>query len=81
MRTATSTPGILYETVEKTASCKGIPQGRLFELALEEFIERHNGQMIIRKINIRRALLCGYLLKKKALGCQKIPWYCCRKLA
>ena len=29
----------------------GIPRSKLFELALEEFIERHNGQIITQKIN------------------------------
>ena len=29
----------------------GIPRSKLFSMAVEEFIERHNGQIITEKIN------------------------------
>ena len=51
MKTAVSLPNILYEKAEETASYMGIPRSKLFALALEEFIERHNGKMITEKIN------------------------------
>ena len=51
MKTAVSLPNMLYEKAEETATYLGIPRSKLFALALEEFIERHNGKMITEKIN------------------------------
>ena len=51
MKTAVSLPNILYEKAEKTASYMRIPRSKLYAMALEEFIEKHNGQMIMEKIN------------------------------
>jgi len=51
MKMAISIPNALYEDAEKTALFMGIPQNRLFELALKEFLDRHDGQMITQKIN------------------------------
>ena len=51
MKTAVSLPDTLYEKAEKTASYMGIPRSKLFSMALEEFIERHNGEMITQKLN------------------------------
>ena len=51
MKTAISLPDLLFEKAEETASYLGIPRSKLFALALEEFIERHNGKMITEKIN------------------------------
>ena len=51
MKTAISLSDILFEKAEKTASNMGIPRSRLFSIALEEFFERHNDQMITNKIN------------------------------
>ena len=51
MKTAVSLPNILYEKAEKTALYMGIPRSKLFSMALTEFIERHNGQIITEKIN------------------------------
>ena len=51
MKTAISLSDRLYEKAEKTASYMGIPRSKLFSLAVEEFIEKHNGQMITEKIN------------------------------
>ena len=51
MKTAVSLPNLLYEKVEKTATYMGIPRSKLFALALEEFIQKYNGEMITAKIN------------------------------
>jgi metal-responsive CopG/Arc/MetJ family transcriptional regulator len=51
MKTAVSLSNILYEKAEKTASYMGISRSKLFSLALEDFIEKHNGRMIVEKIN------------------------------
>ncbi|MDR1948045.1 MAG: ChpI protein [Spirochaetaceae bacterium] len=51
MKTAISLSNILYEKAEETASYMGIPRSKLFAIALEEFIARHNGNMITEKIN------------------------------
>ena len=51
MKTAISLPDSLFEVAEKTALYMGINRSKLFSMALEEFIERHNGQMITEKIN------------------------------
>ncbi|GMO30410.1 MAG: hypothetical protein Ta2B_11220 [Termitinemataceae bacterium] len=51
MKTAISLSNVLYEKAEETASYMGIPRSKLFAIALEEFIIRHNGNMIIEKIN------------------------------
>jgi metal-responsive CopG/Arc/MetJ family transcriptional regulator len=51
MKTAVSLPDILYEKAEKTASYMGINRSKLFALALEDFLEKHNGQIITQKIN------------------------------
>ncbi|GHU39561.1 hypothetical protein FACS1894190_04830 [Spirochaetia bacterium] len=51
MKTAISLSNVLYEEAEKTASYMGIKRSRLFAIALEEFIIRHNGNMITEKIN------------------------------
>jgi ParB-like chromosome segregation protein Spo0J len=51
MKTAISLPDVLFEKAEQTASYMGIPRSQLFALALEEFISRHNGNMITEKIN------------------------------
>ena len=51
MKTAISLSDALYEKAEETASYMGIPRSKLFAMALEEFIARHNGKMITEKIN------------------------------
>ena len=51
MKTAISLPNVLYEKAEKTASYMGISRSKLFSMALTEFIERHNGEIITKKIN------------------------------
>jgi predicted transcriptional regulator len=51
MKTAISLSDTLYKKAEQTALYMGIPRSKLFALALEEFISRHNGNMITEKIN------------------------------
>jgi metal-responsive CopG/Arc/MetJ family transcriptional regulator len=51
MKTAISLSNVLYEKAEETAAYMGIPRSKLFAIALEEFITRHNGNMITEKIN------------------------------
>ncbi|GHT96777.1 hypothetical protein FACS1894141_7260 [Spirochaetia bacterium] len=51
MKTAISLSNVLYEKAEETASYMGIPRSKLYAIALEEFIIRHNGNIIIEKIN------------------------------
>jgi metal-responsive CopG/Arc/MetJ family transcriptional regulator len=51
MKTAISLSNVLYEKAEETASYMGIKRSKLFAIALEEFIIRHNGNMITEKIN------------------------------
>jgi hypothetical protein len=51
MKTAVSLSDSLYEKAEETASYMGIKRSRLFALALEEFISKHNSKMITEKIN------------------------------
>jgi len=51
MKTAISLSDALFEKAEQTAHYMGIPRSRLFVIALEDYIIRHNGEMITRKIN------------------------------
>ena len=51
MKTAISISDSLFFVAEQTASYMGIPRSKLFTLALEEYIARHNGEMITKKIN------------------------------
>ena len=51
MKASISLSDILYEKAEKTASYMVIPRSKLFSMAVEEFIEKHNGQIITEKIN------------------------------
>jgi predicted transcriptional regulator len=51
MKTAISLSDALFERAEKTAHYMGIPRNRLFVIALEEYITRHNGEMITIKLN------------------------------
>jgi hypothetical protein len=50
MKTAISLSNV-FAKAEETASYMGIPRSKLFAIALEEFIIRHNGSMITEKIN------------------------------
>jgi metal-responsive CopG/Arc/MetJ family transcriptional regulator len=51
MKTAISLSDTLFEKAEKTARYMGIPRSRLFAIALEDYIVRHNGEMITEKLN------------------------------
>ena len=51
MKTAISLPDALFKKAEKTASYMGINRSKLFSMALEEYIEKFNGQIITEKIN------------------------------
>jgi metal-responsive CopG/Arc/MetJ family transcriptional regulator len=51
MKTAISLSDTLFEKAEKTARYMGIPRSRLFVIALEDYINRHNGEMITKKLN------------------------------
>jgi metal-responsive CopG/Arc/MetJ family transcriptional regulator len=51
MKTAISLSDTLYEKAEQTARYMGISRSKLFVNALEEYIIRHNGEMITQKLN------------------------------
>ena len=51
MKTAISLSDTLYEKAEQTAQYMGISRSKLFVNALEEYITRHNGEMITQKLN------------------------------
>jgi len=51
MKTAISLSDALFEKAEKTAHYMGIKRSRLFVIALEDYIIRHNGEMITKKLN------------------------------
>jgi len=51
MKTAISLSNTLFEKAEKTAQYMGIPRSRLYVIALEEYIAKHNGEMITQKLN------------------------------
>ena len=51
MKTAISLPDSLFEVAEQTAHYMGVNRSRLFVLALEDYIARHNGDMITEKLN------------------------------
>jgi metal-responsive CopG/Arc/MetJ family transcriptional regulator len=51
MKTAISLSDTLFEKAEKTAHYMGISRSRLFAMALEDYIVRHNGDMITKKLN------------------------------
>jgi metal-responsive CopG/Arc/MetJ family transcriptional regulator len=51
MKTAISLSDTLFEKAEQTAHYMGIKRSRLFVIALEDYIIRHNGEMITKKLN------------------------------
>ena len=51
MKTAISLSDNLFEKAEQTARYMGIKRSQLFVLALEEYISKHNGDMITQKLN------------------------------
>jgi metal-responsive CopG/Arc/MetJ family transcriptional regulator len=51
MKTAISLSNTLFQKAEQTAKYMGIPRSQLFVKALEEYIIKHNGEMITKKLN------------------------------
>ena len=51
MKTAISLSDALFQKAEQTAQYMGIPRSQLFARALEEYIAKHNGEMITKKLN------------------------------
>jgi len=51
MKTAISLSDNLFEKAEQTAHYMGIPRSRLYVIALEDYIARHNGEMVTKKLN------------------------------
>ena len=51
MKTAISLSDTLFEKAEQTAHYMGIPRSRLYVIALEDYIARHNGEMVTKKLN------------------------------
>ena len=51
MKTAISLPNALFEKADQAAQYMGISRSKLFVNALEEYIIRHNGEMITQKVN------------------------------
>ena len=51
MKTAISLSDSLFAKAEDTARYMGITRSKLFVNALEEYINRHNGDMITKKLN------------------------------
>ena len=51
MKTAISLSNTLFEKAEQIAHYMGIPRNRLFVIALEDYIVRHNGEMVTKKLN------------------------------
>jgi metal-responsive CopG/Arc/MetJ family transcriptional regulator len=51
MKTAISLPDSLYTEAERTAKRLGIPRSQLYAKALEEFIQRHDRQMVSERLN------------------------------
>ena len=51
MKTAISLPDKVFLAAEQTAHYMGIKRSQLFVLALEEYINRHNGELITKKLN------------------------------
>ena len=42
---------MLFRNAEETASFLGISRSKLFALALEDYLEKHNKDLIVKKIN------------------------------
>jgi len=51
MKTAISLPDKVFLAAEQTARYMGVKRSQLFVLALEEYINRHNGELITKKLN------------------------------
>jgi len=51
MKTAISLPDSLFEVAEQTAQYMGVNRSKLVALALEEYINKHHGELVTRKLN------------------------------
>jgi metal-responsive CopG/Arc/MetJ family transcriptional regulator len=51
MKTAISLSDTLFEVAEQTAQYMGVSRSRLYANALEDYLARHNGDMITQKLN------------------------------
>jgi len=51
MKTAISLSDSLFMVAEETAQYMGVNRSQLFALALEDYVARHNGDMITEKLN------------------------------
>ena len=51
MKIAVSLPDPLFEVVEQTAQYMGVNRSKLVALALEEYINKHHGELVTRKLN------------------------------
>jgi hypothetical protein len=51
VKTAVSLRKLLFEQAETLAREMNIPRSRLFALALEEFISRHESRQLLERIN------------------------------
>ncbi|MCL2070296.1 MAG: ChpI protein [Treponema sp.] len=51
MKTAISLSDALFQKAEQTAQYMGITRSKLFAKAIEEYITKHNGEMITKKLN------------------------------
>ncbi|MCL2293576.1 MAG: ChpI protein [Spirochaetes bacterium] len=51
MKTAISLSDTLFQKAEQTANHMGISRSQLFARALEEYISKHNGEMVTQKLN------------------------------
>jgi metal-responsive CopG/Arc/MetJ family transcriptional regulator len=51
MKTAISMPNALYKRAESTALDMGISRNQLFSAAVEEYLNRHNGDLVAKKLN------------------------------
>jgi hypothetical protein len=51
MEIAISLSDTLFEKAEQTARYMGVSKDHLLSIALEEYIARHNGEIITKKLN------------------------------
>ena len=51
MKTAVSIPDNIFLAAEKTAKRLNIPRSQLYSKAVEEYINHHNNEYVIEKLN------------------------------
>ena len=73
MKTAISLSDTLFEKAEQTAYYMGIPRSKLYSMALEEYIARHNGEMITQKLNeVYEKVNSGEFAKELDVGLESL---------